>query len=136
MVVVKPLLVSWQAPPEGLESITTAQNVDALFTKLEVLDFEPTIDPLEIFMKNRANCLKTLQTIQKTGIIWCLRNDVSFSFWDRNATDFIEFIEASLEKEAYLDIWNDGEVFTISKNLPHDKKMKPSGTLWIIQIIF
>lgn len=125
MVVVKPLLVSWQAPLEGIDSITTAQNVDELVTKLEVLNFEPTVDPLEIFTTNRASCLKTLQTIQKTGIIWCLRNGVSFSFWDRNATDFLEFIEDPLEKEGYLDIWNDGKVFTISKSLPHDEEMKP-----------
>lgn len=125
MVVVKPLLVSWHAPLEGIESITTAQNVDELVTKLEVLNFGPTVDPLEIFTTNREYCLKTLQTIQKSGIIWCLRNGVSFSFWDRNATDFLEFIEASLEKEGYLDIWNDGKVFTISKSLPHDEEMKP-----------
>ncbi|MBU2521052.1 MAG: DUF3883 domain-containing protein [Proteobacteria bacterium] len=125
MVVVKPLLVSWQAPPGGIESITTAQNVDELVTKLKVLKFEPTVDPLEIFTTNRASCLKTLQTIQKTGIIWCLRKGVSFSFWDRNATDFLDFIEASLEKEGYLDICNDGKVFTISKSLPHDEEMKP-----------
>lgn len=125
MVVVKPLLVSWQAPLGGIESITTAQNVDELVTKLEVLNFEPTVDPLEIFTTNRASCLKTLQTIQKTGIIWCLRNGVSFSFWDGNAADFLEFIEASLEKEGYLDIWNDRKVFTISKSLPHDEEIKP-----------
>ncbi len=125
MVVVKPLLVSWQAQLGGIESITTAQNVDELLTKLEVLNFEPTVDPLEIFTTNRASCLKTLQTIQKTGIIWCLQNDVSFSFWDHNATVFLDFIEASLEKEGYLDIWNNGKVFTISKSLPHDEEMKP-----------
>lgn len=125
MIVVKPLLVSWQAPLGGIESITTAQNVDELVTKLKVLNFEPTVDPLEIFTKNRASCLKTLQTIQKTGIIWCLQNGVSFSFWNRHATDLLEFIKASLEKEGYLDIWNDGKVFTISKNLPHDEEMKP-----------
>lgn len=124
MFVVKPLLVSWQAPLGGIESITIAQNVDELVTMLEVLNFEPTVDPLEIFSTNRAHCLKTLQTIQKTGIIWCLRNGVSFSFWDRNATDFLEFIESFLEIEGYLDIWNDEKVFTISKNLPHDEKMK------------
>ncbi len=125
MVVVKPLLVSWQAPLGGIESITTAQNIDELATKLEVLNFEPTVDPLEIFTTNRASCLKTLQTIQKTGIIWCDRKGVSFSFRDRNATDFLEFIEASLENEGYLDIWNDGKVFTMSKSLPHDEEMKP-----------
>lgn len=125
MVVVKPLLVSWQAPLQGIESIASAQDVDELVTKLEVLNFEPTVDPLEIFTTNRASCLKTLQTIQKTGIIWCLRNVVSFSFWDRNATDLLEFIEASLEKEGYLEIWNDGKVYTISKSLPHDEEMKP-----------
>ena len=125
MVVVNPLLVSWQAPLGGIESITTAQNVDELVKKLEVLNFEPTVDPLEIFTTNRASCLKTLETIQKTGIIWCHRNGVSFSFWDRNATDFLEFIEASLGKEGYLDIWNDDKVFTISKNLPHNEEMKP-----------
>lgn len=124
MVVVKPLLVSWQAPLGGIESITTAPNVGELVTKLEVLNFEPTVDPLEIFATNRAFCLKTLQTIQKAGIIWCLRNGVSFSFWDRNATDFLEFAEASLEKEGYLDIWNDGKFFTISKSLPHNEEMK------------
>lgn len=124
MVVVKPILVSWQAPLGRIEPITTAQNVDELVTKLEVLNFEPTVDPLEIFSTNREYCLKTLQTIQKSGIIWCLRNGVSFSFWDRNATDFLEFIEASLEKEGYLDIWNDGEVFTISKGFPHEEEMK------------
>lgn len=125
MAVVKPLLVSWQAPFGGIESITTAKNVDELVTKLEVLTFEPTLDPLEIFTTNKASCLKALQTIQKTGIIWCLRNGVYFSFWDRNATDFHDFIEASLEKEGYLGIWNDGNVFTIFKNLPHDEEMKP-----------
>ena len=125
MVVVKPLLVSWQAPLGGIEPITTAQDVDELVTKLKVLNFEPTVDPLEIFATNRAFCLKTLQTIQKAGIIWCLRNGVSFSFWNRNVTDFLEFVEASLGKEGYLDIWNDGKVFTISKNLPHDEEMKP-----------
>ena len=125
MVVAKPLLVSWQAPLGGIESITTAQNVDELVTKLEVLNFEPTVDPLEIFTPNRASCLKTLQTIQKTGIIWCFRNDVSFSFWDRNATNFLEVIEASLKNEGYLDIWNEGKVFAIFKRLPHDEEMKP-----------
>ena len=125
MVVVKPLLNSWQAPLGGIESITTAQNVDELVTKLEVLNFEPTVDPLEIFRTNRTNCFKTLQIIQKTGIIWCLRNGVSFSFWDRNATDFLVFIAAPLEKEGYLDTWNDGKIFTISKSLPHDEEKKP-----------
>ena len=124
MVVVKPLLVSWKAPPDGIESITTAQNVDELVIKLDDFNFEPTVDPLEIFTTNRESCLKTLQTIQKTGIIWCLRNKVSFSFWDRNARDFLEFIEASLEKEGYLDIWNDEKVFTISKSLQHYEGMK------------
>ncbi|WDN91027.1 hypothetical protein BuS5_03999 (plasmid) [Desulfosarcina sp. BuS5] len=52
MDVVKPLLVSWQAPLGGIESVTTAQNVDELVTKLEVLNFEPTVDPLEIFTTN------------------------------------------------------------------------------------
>lgn len=125
MVVVKPLLVSWQAPIGGIKSITTAQNVDDLVAKLEVLNFEPTIDPLEIFTTNRAYCLKTIQTIKKAGIMWCLRNDVSFSFWDRNSTDFLEFIGDFLELEGYLDIWNDEKVFTISKNLPHNEEMKP-----------
>jgi len=126
LVVVKPLLVSWQAPLGVIESITTAQNVDKLVTKLEVLNFEPTMDPLEIFTTNRASCLKTLQTIQKTGIIWCLRNGVFFSFWDRNTTDFLKIIEDFLEKEGYLDIWNDEKIFiTISNSFPHDEEMKP-----------
>ena len=125
MVACKPLLVSWQAPHRVIESITTAQNVDELVTKLEVLNFESTVDPFEILATNRASCLKTLQTIQKTGIIWCLRKGVSFSFWDSNAMDFPESIQASIENEGYLDIWNDGKVFAISKRLPHDEEMKP-----------
>ncbi|WDN91029.1 hypothetical protein BuS5_04001 (plasmid) [Desulfosarcina sp. BuS5] len=76
-------------------------------------------------MARRASCLKTLQTIQKAGIIWCNRNNVSFSFWDRNAADLLEFIDAFLEKEGYLDIWDDGKIFTISKSLPHDEKLNP-----------
>lgn len=122
--VVKPLLVSWQAPLEEIESITTAQDVDELVTELEVLNFEPTIDPQEIFTANRENCLKTLQTIQKAGIVWCHRHDISFSFWNRNETDFLEFIEPSLEQEGYLDIWNDEKVFAICNKIPHGEEMK------------
>ena len=125
MDVVKLLLASWQVSLEWIESISTAQNVDELITKLEVLNFEPTVDPLEIFTANRESCLRILQTIQKTGIIWCHRNGVSFSFWKRDSTDFLAFIEASLEKEGYLDRWNDKKVFEISKSLPHDGEMKP-----------
>lgn len=124
LLVVKPLLISWQAPLGEIESITTAQNVDELVTKLEVLNFEPTIDPQEIFTSNRENCLKTLQTIQKAGIIWCHRNGISSLFWNRNETDFLEFIEPYLEKEGYLDIWNDEKVFTICKNFSHGQEMK------------
>jgi hypothetical protein len=125
MIVIKPLLISWLAPLAVIEAIITAQNVNELVAKLEALNFEPTVDPLEIFTTNRIACLETLQTIQKTGIIWCLRNDVLFSFWERKTTEFLGFINAFLEKEGYLTIWNNEKVFKISKNLPRDEEMKP-----------
>lgn len=125
MDLIKQLFISWQVPTEAIEVISMAQNIDELNTKLDGLNYEPTVDPLEIFAKNRDSCLKALQVIQKAGIIWCISNNSSFSFWERNPTEFLDYIEDALEKKGYLDIWDEGEVFTISKGIPHDEEMKP-----------
>ncbi|TRZ90665.1 MAG: DUF3883 domain-containing protein [Methanosarcinales archaeon] len=123
MEVITPLLVSWESPPGIIEATTTAQNVEDLVKKLEVLNIEPKLDPTEIFSKNRAGCLNTIQTIQKAGIIWCLRNRAPLTLWDRDATDFPEFIDVAIENEGYLDVWSDGKIFSISKSIPHDDEM-------------
>ena len=125
MDLIKQLFILWQVPTEAIEVISVTQNIDELITKLDGLNYEPTVDPLEIFAKNRDSCLKALQVIQKAGIIWCISNNSSFSFWDRNPKEFLDYIEDALEKKGYLDIWDQGEVFTISKDIPHDEEMKP-----------
>ena len=122
MVVVKSLLVLWRVPPSIIAVITAAQDVEELVTNLENLGFDPSVDPFEIMTANRASCLKILQKVQKTGIIWCLQNSVSFSFWERNETDFLECVDDSLKKEGYFDLWNDSKIFTEIKNLPMRKE--------------
>jgi len=125
MEIIKPLFVSWEAPPEAIEAITTTQNIAELIKKLEVLDLEPNLDPVEIYAKNRARCLIIIQIIQKAGIIWCYRNDAPLSFWDRDTTDHLEIFDDYLESDGYLDVLSDEMIFSISKNLPYDEQMKP-----------
>ncbi len=125
MEIIKPLFISWEATSEAIEAITASQNVSELIEKLEALNFDPTLDPVEIYAKNRVRCLILIQTIQKAGIIWCYRNDTPLAFWDRDTTDYLEFYDDILKDVGYLDIWNDEMIFSISKNLPYDEQMKP-----------
>jgi len=123
MVLLKPFLQSWGISYEIINSITDVQDISELVKRLDALGFEPTLDPLEIYAKNRANCLSNLESIQKAGIIWCLRNNMPYDYWDCNISDFMEFVDEALDQEGYLDYWEEDKVFDASKNLPHKNKM-------------
>jgi hypothetical protein len=124
---IKPLFVSWKASPEELDAINQAKSTEDLISRLAELKLEPTLDPLEIYVKNREKSLTILQKVQQAAIIWCLKNGLETSIWEEESEDLLEWINDPLEKEGYIEIWNDEKSFSALKNLPRNESHQ---TFW------
>lgn len=124
MQLVKPLFITWQASSEELKAIYLSKSAEDLIERLEKLELEPTLDPLEIYAQNRNRCLALLQMVQQAAIIWCLRIQLQTVNWEKETDELLAQINDTLDREGFIDLWSDTKSFSALKRLSRDDAHK------------
>lgn len=110
-------------PEDILLALKTSESVEELVDKLISLGINPKHDPMDTHRINRARCLNLLSGLQRIGIAWCLKTQISPLSWGKTAEDLLETIWADIDTKSYLEVWPMDDAFALVKALSRDPQM-------------
>jgi len=121
MQALKPLFISWKAFQGEIDAIDASQTPAELIESLGKIGLEPTLDPLEIYGKNHERCHSILNSLKQIAIVWSLREGVDIGYWEKETEELIDSIDWIVDREGYLDFWDNHKVYSILKHLPRNE---------------
>jgi hypothetical protein len=110
---VRDILVEWDTDSDVIALVESAASVEELRDQLGELGLEPDLDPIEIHADNRKMFFRVLESIQKSALAWCIRENADVGMWGQDNVIFETQLADYFSKTAFVEGWNETICFKL-----------------------